>query len=126
MEKPKKNTNVIPTEKKVQRFARCGFGIYLTKELKEIGNPDTVYVSVMDGKIIISKECNIDEIIRPLDIDKNLWNNFLFVISHIYKTKSFDTIKKVLEEIIQRWIEDQREEIWTIFGFIPIYKKKRF
>lgn len=115
-------------EKKVQKFSKAGYGIYLTKELKEIGNPAEVIVLVMDGRLIISKKTDVFdvfELIKPLNIDNILWKDFLYAIDKIHGNKSYELINKSLEDAIHNWIVDQREEKHILFGF-TIYKKKRF
>jgi len=115
-------------EKKVQKFSKAGYGVYLTKELKEIGNPTEVVVIVLGEKLIITKKTDIFDIfyvLKPLNINENLWKDFLYAIDKIYGNKSYEIINKSLEDAIHNWIVDQREIRHKLFGF-TIYTKKRF
>ena len=117
---------ISPIKKRLIKLSKKGRGIYLTDEVKILGDENSpIYVTPIDGKILVTKENDIFEIIRPVFVDKTLWEDFLYVVLKIHGNKDISTIGKCLSDAIHNWIVDQREVQHKLFGF-PIYKQKRF
>ena len=101
--------------KKVKKVQKWGNSLAVSlSELKDIGVKRGDYVNVFydNGRIIISKEEDYIDTLKPFGLDDNLWDEF---ISSCLKTKRLKKIKReeriliALEEAIRKWIKDERE-----------------